>query len=353
MDVKNTGYLPYEPMLGHDFTGGDIPFESRMSGANWKKYLPGGQIQRIGSLETMNCTAYAVTNGIDTQLTYLYKSNKLSKEQRVFLEDNSYVIDGKVKTSPRFLGTLAGTTRRGNYLYKPAKAAHKNGVVPYALLPFDKEMSWEDYYSFDGNEKNLRALGMKFKELFNVEYEVIYSSMYGPKHNDERRDAIMHHLRHAPLQIAAPTCPGWSTDRIVQRCNRTPNHATQLSGAQIAINFNDFDSYIEFEKKLSWDYNIPFVLKTVVTPRGIDPEVIKEHKLRVKQLMAGRVIPYLWRPTSGDPDAHGEAYEVFADGSIKYRKGIPCDLFDSFIRNELLVGVTKEIWEDIKHAEMR
>ena len=348
MDVKNSGYLPYEPMLGADFTAGDIPYDVRIPSGNWKKYLPGGQIQRIGSLESMNCTAYAVTNGIDTQLTYLYKSNKLSKEQRSFLEDNSYVIDGKIKTSPRFLGILAGTTRKGNYLYKPAQAAHKSGVIPYALLPFDEEMSWENYYDFDGNEENLRAIGLRFKELFNVEYEVIYSSMSGPKHNDDRRAAIRHHLRHAPLQIAASTCPGWSTANVVERCSKTPNHATELSGLVWAQNYNDFDSYIEFEKKLAFDYNIPFVMKTVVTPRGIDPEIIKAHRLKVMQTMAGRVIPYMWRP-----EANGEAYEVFPDGSFKYRKGIPCALFDSFIRNQLLVGIPPAIWEDIQHAEIR
>lgn len=46
--------------------------------------------------------------------------------------------------------------------------------------------------------------------------------------------------------------------------------------------------------------------------------------------------------------ANGEAYEIMLDGSIEYRFGKSCPLFDSLSRNGYLPGISEEDFNKLK-----
>ena len=71
------------------------------------------------------------------------------------------------------------------------------------------------------------------------------------------------HLFQAPVQIAAPTCTGWNTDKPVKTCSMAPNHATMVYRVENPI--YDFDTYNPFRKELVKDYPIACALKGVLT----------------------------------------------------------------------------------------
>jgi hypothetical protein len=345
-NVKNLGVI-IEPIKPEDWVVGasGIDFKSNVADGNWRKWLPIGELQYNEAIDFMNCVTQAAINKIEVQINYKLAKGLLRAEQKSFLYDNDYIKDGKVHFSKRHIAKLSNTSKKGNTFGRVANAIKKFGLIPEELWIPTKKMTWDEYYC--DVPQNLIDLGKKFLELFYFQYEILVSPLR-PSTKEEAKKVMSKHITQAPLEIFTKTCKGWRTEDIVPACTGTINHATMVYAIIWKQYFSDFDHYKPFEKKLAWDYNIPYAFKIIIRQRNLDEAKIKPAKIKVKQIMANRIIPYFWRP-----NLHGEAYEVFADGSFKYVKGIPCPLFASFIRNKLLVGMPEDLWKEIKYAEER
>lgn len=142
-----------------------IPPEERI------KYLPDGQTQ-AGRQDTSDC---ATRNGcieiLETKFNYLYQNNKLSPENKKWLEDAGYIVDGKVTFSDRFIAIKSGTTREGNSLKAPLDAAHRYGLIPKPMFPLESWMMWEDYMDASKITKEMDDLGAESLRRFNINYD--------------------------------------------------------------------------------------------------------------------------------------------------------------------------------------
>jgi len=137
-------------------------------------YAPIGEVQR-GAEDTMDCVTRGMHNIIEAKLNYLWKENKLPEAHRAFLKDNGYLVDGQIELSDAFNAINSGTTRYGNSLIAPLDAIRKNGVIPKERMPLLPEMTFDEYHDSARITPELRTLGLKFLELFNINYEKIDS----------------------------------------------------------------------------------------------------------------------------------------------------------------------------------
>jgi len=141
----------------------------------------------------------------------------------------------------------------------------------------------------------------------------------------------MYHLKHTPLQIAAR------------------GHATDYYLGVHKSHFGQYDSYNPFRKQKAWKYNPPYVMKILIEEKTTYTDAeINSAKKKVLDVMKNRKAPYFFRP-----EAAGEAYFHYSDGRFKYKKGISCKLFDSFIQEKYITPISEDLWEDFRPAEIK
>lgn len=107
------------------------------------------------------------------------------------------------------------------------------------MLPSDKNLSWAEYYDKSKITPEMLALGQKFLQYFDISFEWVVV----------RKDVLVHHLQHAPLQIVIP------------------GHAI-VQIRQIADVTRYFDTYNPFVKNTLLS-NVKSALKVIITPRDI------------------------------------------------------------------------------------
>lgn len=219
--MKNYGLI--EGRRDTDFLAGSLSFEERNPSGDWTPFLPPGEYQANHNADTMACVSFSALNSIETQLKFLTGTSP--------------------EFSDRFTAKMSGTTSQGNYLYKVADSIRKDGIVLESEYPAPQNFTWETYYSDIPADVKSKA------KVYKVAYEWI----------DVTKDSLIHHLKHAPIQV---TIPG---------------HAVLGFFSNKQVN-KYFDSYAPFQK----DRTESFVsaLKIVLT---IDDMLTKE---QVAQLQA-------------------------------------------------------------------
>lgn len=290
------GVIPFKTKVSDYIAGGEtgIVFEERISDGNWKKYRPTDEKQYGVYFDTQGCTFFSGHNSIEEQVSYLIATGELNGEKLQKLKSWGFFDEnGKFNISDRFGNFVGGTTEKGNYLYKPWETSATFGILPEKDWPFPNEQrtptfTWHDYYIEPGLERREKA--KMVLPILDFKYEIVCNG--ATEMNDALREQMKNHLKQAPLHIAAPVCPGWSSGSVVPKCDKkVTEHATIIDSIDALENFfYCYDHYPPFGKILAKDYCIPTVIKGVVTVKK-DPVVtpiVKFHHCFVQKLVLGQ-----------------------------------------------------------------
>lgn len=258
---KFLGLIPEVPRPTDYVAGVNSPLTGPvlLPSGNWTPYVSAGERQNT-PFETFNCTAFSLTNVVEAIMNMLIATNQMPQRQKDFLKVSGYLdVDGKVNFSDRALGSWAGTTSAGNRLTTVVDTARKKGLVPDRMHPFGGT-NLNQYYALPG--QNVIDMGLKFLEQFQINYEWFYNSP----------GQYIDHIKQSPLYAALCTCGGWNSDDPVNWCNAgdDTNHAIAVVKYDGNSNPTIFDSYPQYLKNLSLNYNIPYALKVFVTMVGAD-----------------------------------------------------------------------------------
>lgn len=262
-----------------DFMAGaesGVAYKELVSDGDWTKYKPTDEWQRryippstLG-YDTNSCTDFSALNSVEAQIERMLQKGELPKETIDRMKALGYFDSkGMVNFSDWYNAITAGTTNeRGNTLYATWDAIRKDGLIPQS-----EGSQVNDFTAASGwfNTKPTAAqyaLGKQFLEMFDVRYEWIVIGQLG------QTDAMKHHLKQAPLHLLVPTRSTWN-NAIVENVGAYTgvNHAVSLFAQEQGSSHTVLDHYNPFEKKLAWNYYMPFVLKGVVTPKiTVNPE---------------------------------------------------------------------------------
>lgn len=263
---KNTGLITPKP-APLDFIAGvetGVAFEVRNDSGNWKKFYPSNEYQfRRGRYDSMSCATFYGLNALETQIQFLLDTNQIPEDKKVLMAQLGYFDEnGRVNFNESFSATLNGTTSRGNTFQAVGDGIRRDGVIPQkAHQQINDCKTIEEFLDPSRITDDMRALGKRFLEIFDVKYEWV---VLGEKNAQSK---ILDHLRHAPLGFAVPTEGNWNEEGIIESETEGANHAVMNGRAELKKLFGILDNYEPFEKLLSWNYHIPYVFKLVVTVR--------------------------------------------------------------------------------------
>lgn len=266
--IENTGFLIEKKRSETDFIAGEensIEYKIVNEVGDWLGFSPHGEVQKNRSMDSMACVSYSCLNCLEAQMAFFIAMNLLPETHLKFLENNGYIFNGQVNFADRYLAKMSETTHSGNYLVKVADSARHDGILPEKDWGFGGEFKWDEYYKEIPEELKVKA--KEFYKYFSISYEwVSYSS-------SAKIEDLKKHLKQAPLQIATPVC-NWNDD-IIKPCGKTKaSHATMLTC--VCDNYMDiFDHYIEYKKKFSMDYPVPFAMKIVLNIKPVNNKKMK------------------------------------------------------------------------------
>ncbi len=251
----NSGVRIRKP-LKTDYIAGvssKISYEVINPSGDWTEFLPSAERQSGALFDTMACVTFSALNSLETQLNFLIRTG-LDNDKFRWLNDNGYVEDGKVNFSDRFTAKMSGTTNKGNYLGNVWDSIRNQGILPEKDWKFDlPTFDWNKYYEEIPQELKNKAL--KFKELFDVQYEWVTGI-----------SGVEDQLKHAPIQIVTKVCSPWNTSEIIKACGIGSDHATLLFDKE-GDHYDIFDHYIPFNKRLANDFPIPYMMKGIIKER--------------------------------------------------------------------------------------
>lgn len=216
----------------------DIPEIERES------YLPVGEVQR-GKEDFGDCASRGPINILETKFNYLYQNNKISPENKKWLEDNEYVVNGKVLFSDAFIAIKSKTTRDGNSMKAPLQAIHDFGLIPKKRMPAEEWMTFDDYHDPKRIESKHEALGENFSKRFPIHYERVFSVHFDELYKEDMLDLAGYAW---PIPV----------NGVYYKTVGDPNHV--FMGIRRPRHYI-FDNYIDdsdgdFIKKLASDYEL-------------------------------------------------------------------------------------------------
>ena len=279
-----------------DFAGGTLPFEVRVVDSDWNKepYYPTGEKQFGINGDKLNCVTQSNHNDIELQLNQMIADNTIPVGHLDWLSQKGYLDSmGKVNTSEKFNSILNGTAQlRGNYLWRVADDARKNGLIPQTMLPEVVDEDWDTYYNPDQITPEMMELGKEFITWFAISYEWI---------TDHSLDNLVKQLQHAPIQIVFP------------------NHAVvEIKSKQELLDY--FDSYNPWVKE-RLQSSITAYLKLIINPIINDDTIMTNVKI-LKLENASDI--YIGVPVKSESamisylDNYGISYNLLPDGSLDW-----------------------------------
>ena len=212
--------MNYGVLLGKqntDYVAGTLPYQELNPTGNWKNYLPPGEWQKPGLVDTMAFVTFSLINAIETQ--------------------EKFLTGVQANYSDRWIAMMSETTEQGNWLYKVADTVRKYGLVKEESWPTPPNPTWDTYYAKPDAQKQalLEAEGEEWLKTHTLQYEWLTTSL----------EDIQKHLKHTPLQVVIP------------------GHAIE-GFHEIGDTTHYFDSYSPFEKS-TWRGNLVDVLKPLLT----------------------------------------------------------------------------------------
>lgn len=269
-----------------------VVYEVRLPNGDWFNYTPTGEKQYTSRYDTMSCTTFSALNSLEMQVNWLIKNGKLSGEALKFLQDEGYFDEnGKFNCSDWFTAVMSGTTLNGNDFASVWESIRKHGILPqkegYKPEDFKTTAEWLDPTRVTTEQK---AKALKALEILEVAYEFILYGVSNPA-------VIEYHLKHAPIHIATPVCGGWGNESVVQKCGlENIQHATCAHGSEDKSATLIYDHYDPLNKKLAWDYPIPYAVKGVLSvkaPKPVTPKPSYTFTRTLKKGMSGEDVAML------------------------------------------------------------
>jgi len=282
---KNTGILivPLSPKAFKLGAESGVALEVRLKNGDWFNYSPTGEKQHTSKYDTMSCTTFSGLSSLEMQYNWLRKNGYVSDELHAKLDELGYIDSkGNLNLSDWFTANMSGTTEKGNDFGSVWDSIRNHGVLPqkdgYKPDDFNTIGEWLDRTKVTTAQKE-KAL--KFRELFEVAYEFILYGQSNPA-------VIAEHLKHAPIHIATPVCSGWGRESIVQACGiEQVQHATCSHGSEAKAATLTYDTYDPLNKKLAWDYPIPWAVKGVLSVKVAKPKPAKPSYVFTRTLSKG------------------------------------------------------------------
>lgn len=236
--MKNYGYI-FEPTKPEDHIFGGFksaPYETLVPDGNWKPFLPQGEYQSRGGVETNACVTFSILNGLE------------ALRKRLFGDDEN--------KSDRFTAIVSDTTPQGNSPTKVGDAVRNKGVIDEMFLPFNNGMSYETFFSPRPMTSNYLNKGEEWVNDFEFSYEYIVNG------GEVRRQDLIAALMVSPVPISVYA---WVFDNEKQLYTKSKgqqdNHFCLLVNYEEGKFWEVFDSYDGFIKKLSWDYDFTTALR--------------------------------------------------------------------------------------------
>jgi len=197
-----------------------ISYEARNPSGDWRAFLPPGEWQVDGGVDSMSCVSYSALNAIEAQEKFL------TGEQPEY--------------SDRWTAKMSGTMPIGNYLYKVGDSIRKDGLVLESEYPDPPSGYTFAEYHKDIPEPlltELKTKGQAWLKKWDFKYEFVPAD----------KESMLKHIKQAPLQIVIP------------------GHAVMNFLCEQDI-VNYFDSYQPFEKTTPYS-NIQAALKPLLTKK--------------------------------------------------------------------------------------
>lgn len=209
-----------------------IPLEVRL------QYAPEGVKQFNNIMDTNGCASRSPLNVLETKFTYFYQTT-MHPTLKKWLEDNKYVVNGKVVFNDAFIEILSGTTQQGNSLKMPIDTIRKQGLIPAYMLPLEDNMTWEQYMDKGRITKAMYDLAEAFKKRFTINYEQVSS------------DQFLNALKVDFLSVAGFAWPT-PVNGVYQSTSTSFNHAF----ATVDPTIHALDNYEPYVKQLAPTYTL-------------------------------------------------------------------------------------------------
>lgn len=219
---------------------------------DWRNVRPALDLQLVNGFDSNGCVSWAGVQDCEEIINAMLALGMIPDEQVTFLEQNGYLVNGKFVASKKYIWVLSGTTNEGNTFANVANAIHANGLIPESLFPFNPAPGSTWTQNFTQPTAAMLAMGQKFLELFNLNYQYITDTNYPT------------HLENGPIQIAIPVCSGYNTDTPVQACNQPMQHSVIIDYIDSTSEKEIVDHYNPEIKTLATNYPIPAAMQYVV-----------------------------------------------------------------------------------------
>lgn len=238
--IKNYG-LVFEETAEEDYVVGGLksaPQEVLVENGDWRPYLPAGEEQRKGEIETNACVSFALLNALEILV------------KRKF--------NAEINKSERYTAIVSDTTSAGNSPKKVAQSFRDYGVIDDYFLPFNAGISYDVFFSPKPMTKQYLDIGEEWKSKWNFRYEYIFNQV-GGRINDKQK-LLMENLKHSPVPISVLAWIYDEQKKLYTKPAGTPdNHEVVLVAYEEGKKWFIFDSYPESEgdfiKELDWDYD--------------------------------------------------------------------------------------------------
>ena len=241
-----------------------IPKEMRF------QYLPSGELQ-MGKEDTMDCATRGPVNDLEPQFTYAFQKGIMLPENKKFLEDNGYIVDGRVTFSDAFIAILSGTTRQGNSMIAPLRAIREYGLIPKKLLPLESWMTFDDYHNPKRITEEMKDLGLEFAKRFTINFEQVFEVHYNEL------------LKEDMLVVAGFAWPT-PIDGVYPKTDGSPNHVwMNIDGLKpVTVAFDNYpDSFDgDYLKNLAPDYDyLDYGYRVFVSKETSEEELAKQRTI--------------------------------------------------------------------------
>lgn len=265
VEGQNSGVLWRDIQPEDDIAGGltRVVPEVRVEDGQWDIFGVSGYQQNFKYGDCSGCTNFTCTHSIECQINRMLLNNEIPEESLDLLNKHGFLVDGKIKLSPRYNYLKSGTVPGvGNYLYKPWDSARNQGMIPYSMLPNVPEdqdnppYTRERYADPSVLTPEMDEVAEVFRSIFLIQYQVVNTD------HISRAEA----RKQAPNAIITGVCKSWN-DPIVQACGIDSGHAVLENGHIEDEAQKIFDSYKINQKQLAWDYPVKYAINGVVSLR--------------------------------------------------------------------------------------
>lgn len=239
--MKHIGYgftfEPHDPAVDWWFGSGKATQRFGASalmkgGHGWGRYLPSGEKQARGNLETMACTIYHSLDAWETLAQFLGFS------------------DFPKNCSERFSAIIAEISSTGGSPQRSCEAIRRFGVIREDDLPFDATIqTWADYYSPNPMTQKLLDLGKQMLSKFVFGHEYIFN---GPMPLAQKQANLIAALERGTVCVSMYA---WRQrgSRYYKLPNDRDQHWIQLVDFKEGEYWIIRDSYTPFDKRIEWD----------------------------------------------------------------------------------------------------